>query len=82
MLTFAVSGDPRIHLFRLTSSQNFSRKLKAFVTLLSSRDGVERTFAWFTFYRRLNRDDDLLPETTKTFIYTALSRIMLRRLAS
>jgi transposase len=50
--------------------------------LLSSRDGVERTFAWFTFYRRLNRDDDLLPETTKTFIYTALSRIMLRRLAS
>ena len=43
---------------------------------------VERTFAWFTFYRRLNRDCDLLPETTETFIYTTMSRLMLPRLAS
>lgn len=43
---------------------------------------VERTFAWLSFNRRLNRDYDLLPETTETFIYAAMIRLMLRRLAS
>lgn len=42
---------------------------------------VERTFAWWTFQRRLNRDYDLLPVTTECFIYLAMVRLMLRRLA-
>jgi transposase len=43
---------------------------------------VERTFAWLSFNRRLNRDYELLPETSETLIYTAMIRLMLRRLAS
>lgn len=42
---------------------------------------VERTFAWWTFQRRLNRDYDLLPVTTECFIYLAMIRLMVRRLA-
>ena len=42
---------------------------------------VERTFAWWTFQRRLNRDYDLLSTTTESFIYLAMIRLMLRRLA-
>jgi len=43
---------------------------------------VERTFAWLSFNRRLNRDYELLPETSETFIYTAMTRLMVRRLIS
>ncbi|WP_027875880.1 transposase, partial [Meiothermus cerbereus] len=43
---------------------------------------VERTFAWLSFNRRLNRDYEFLPETSETFIYTAMIRLMVRRLAS
>lgn len=43
---------------------------------------VERTFAWLSFNRRLNRDYEFLPETTETFIYVAMIRLMVRRLAS
>lgn len=43
---------------------------------------VEPTFAWLSFKRRLNRDHELLPETTETLIYTAMIHLMVRRLAS
>ena len=43
---------------------------------------VERTFAWLSFNRRLNRDYELLPETSETLIYTAMIRLMVRRLSS
>ena len=43
---------------------------------------MERTFAWLSFNRRLNRDYEFLPETSETFIYTAMIRLMVRRLAS
>ncbi len=42
---------------------------------------VERTFAWLSFNRRLSKDYDLLPQTEETWIYLAMSRLMLRRLA-
>jgi len=42
---------------------------------------VERTFGWFMGCRRLVRDYELLPETSETFIYLAMIRIMLKRLA-
>jgi hypothetical protein len=42
---------------------------------------VERTFAWLSFCRRLNRDYEYLPETSETLIYTAMIRLMVRRLA-
>ncbi len=42
---------------------------------------VERTFAWLLRYRRLTIDYEVLPETAEAFIYAAMIRIMVRRLA-
>lgn len=42
---------------------------------------VERTFGWLMGCRRLVRDYELLPKTSETFIYLAMIRIMVRRLA-
>ncbi|MEH2420613.1 MAG: IS5 family transposase [Nostoc sp.] len=53
---------------------------KGFV-LLKKRWVVERTFGWLMGCRRLVRDYELLPETSETFIYVAMIRIMVRRLA-
>jgi transposase len=53
---------------------------KGFV-LLKKRWVVERTFGWLMGCRRLVRDYELLPETSETFIYLAMIRIMVKRLA-
>jgi putative transposase len=53
---------------------------KGFV-LLPKRWVVERTFGWLCWCRRLNKDYELLPETAETFIYLAMIRVMVRRLA-
>ena len=53
---------------------------KGFV-LLKKRWVVERTFGWLMHCRRLVRDYELLPETSETFIYLAMIRIMVKRLA-
>ena len=49
--------------------------------VLPRRWVVERTFAWLGFYRRLSKDYEYLTKTSETFIYVAMSHIMLRRLA-
>ena len=56
------------------------KECKKFV-LLPKRWVIERTFGWLTWCRRLNKDYELLPETAETFIYIAMIRIMVRRLA-
>lgn len=43
---------------------------------------IERSFAWLSFDRRLNREYDLLPATTEAFIMLAFIRIMIRRIAA
>lgn len=55
-------------------------QVKGFV-LLKKRWVVERTFGWLMGCRRLVRDYERLPETSETFIYLAMIRIMVRRLA-
>ena len=42
---------------------------------------VERTFAWLGRNRRLSKEYDLLPETSETWIYIAMSALLARRLA-
>ena len=42
---------------------------------------VERTFAWLLKCRRLVRDFEELAETTEAWIYRAMTRLYLRRLA-
>ena len=56
------------------------QQTKGFV-LLKKRWVVERTFGWLMGCRRLVRDYELLPETSETFIYLAMIRVMVRRLA-
>ena len=53
---------------------------KGFV-LLPKRWVVERTFGWLSWCRRLNRDHEGLPASSETWIYIAMIRIMVRRLA-
>jgi putative transposase len=42
---------------------------------------VERSFAWLCHNRRLSKDDERLCTTGETWIYLAVIRLMLRRLA-
>jgi putative transposase len=49
--------------------------------VLPHRWVIERTFAWLITNRRLVVDYERLPSTGETFIYMAMSRILLRRLA-
>ena len=42
---------------------------------------VERTFSWLGQNRRMSKDYERLPETGEAFIYVAMSRLMVRRLA-
>ncbi|MCA9995796.1 MAG: IS5 family transposase [Anaerolineales bacterium] len=49
--------------------------------VLPNRWVVERTFGWLNNYRRLSKDYEELPHTSETFIYLAMSHIMVRRLA-
>jgi putative transposase len=48
--------------------------------ILPRRWVVERTFAWLVTNRRLAVDYEKLPETGETFIYMAMSRILMKRL--
>jgi putative transposase len=43
---------------------------------------VEKTFAWLVRQRRLAKDYERLPETSESFIYTAMTRLMIRRLTT
>ena len=50
-------------------------------SVLPKRWIVERTFGWLNGCRRLSKDYEGLPETSETFIYLAMIRLMLKRLA-
>ena len=51
-------------------------------SVLPHRWVVERTLAWLGQSRRLSKDYEELPTTGETFIYVAVTRLMLRRLAA
>jgi putative transposase len=42
---------------------------------------VERTFSWLSQNRRMSKDYERLPESSEAFVYVAMSRLMVRRLA-
>ena len=50
--------------------------------VLPRRWVVERTFAWLSTWRRLAKDYELLPSSEEAWIYLAMIRIMVRRVAS
>ena len=49
--------------------------------VLPRRWVVERTIAWIDQNRRMSKDYERLPESAEAFIYVAMSRLMLRRVA-
>jgi putative transposase len=51
-------------------------------SVLPRRWVVERTLAWLNQFRRLSKDYEELPTTSETFIYMAMTRLMLRRFAA
>lgn len=50
--------------------------------VLPKRWVVERTFAWFGWYRRLSKDYERLLESSESMIYLASIRLMLKRMTS
>ena len=48
--------------------------------ILPRRWVIERTFGWFSRYRRLSKDYEFSPDTSENMIYLAMIRNMLRRL--
>ena len=50
--------------------------------VLPHRWVVERTLAWLKQCRRLSKDYEELPTTSETFVYVAMTRLMLKRLAA
>jgi len=53
---------------------------KGFV-VLPRRRVVERSFAWIGHNRRMSKDYERLSASGEAFVYAAMSRLMLRRLA-
>lgn len=49
-------------------------------TVLKRRWVVERTIAWIGRNRRMSKDYEFLSETSESFTYAAMSRLMLKRL--
>jgi len=50
--------------------------------VLPHRWVVESTLAWLNQCRRWRKDDEELPTTSETFVYVAMTRLMLKRLAA
>ena len=42
---------------------------------------AERTFAWISHHRRMGKDYERLCSTSEAFVYAAMTRLMVRRLA-
>jgi hypothetical protein len=49
--------------------------------VLPRRWVAERTFAWLSHNRRMGKDHERLCSTGETFVYAAMIRLMVRRLA-
>lgn len=50
-------------------------------SVLPRRWVVERTFSWLNKFRRLSKDYEQQTETTNLYIYLAMTKILLKRLA-
>lgn len=49
-------------------------------SVLPRRWVVERTYAWMCRHRRLSKDYEFLPTTSESYLYLAMSNVLLRRL--
>nr|WP_255447944.1 transposase [Deinococcus sp. AJ005] len=80
--------DANTHGYWLPQDQELTEaQIKTFrghreFVVIKKRWIVERSFAWCSFDRRLNREYDLLAETTEAFILLSFIRRMIRQLAA
>ena len=65
---------------RLGETQEAAARALGF-KVLPRRWVVERTFSWIDQNRRMSKDYERLPESSEAFIYLAMVRLMVRRLA-
>ena len=79
-LSVTVTRKPR--RWRWRGEEEDLEPLPSGFTLLPQRWVVERTFAWLGRYRRLSKDYEVLPATEESWIYCAMSCLMLARLAT
>jgi putative transposase len=84
-----VDGTDRAHLLdwvllhcRFRLQPVLRREGQKGFAVLPRRWVVERTFAWLTQCRRLGKDYEVLVQSSQAFIYIAMTRVMLRRLAA
>ena len=70
-----------LHTFYWYLHVVFPRRGQKGFVVQQKRWVVERTFAWFSRFRRLNREYELLPETSEAFFYVGRIHILLKRLA-
>jgi putative transposase len=75
-IPLGTGSDPRPFTWRRLPPER-----TGFRGVLPRRWVVERTFSWFGQSRRLSKDYEQLCESSEAFIYTAMSRLMVRRLA-
>jgi putative transposase len=66
---------------RVAASTSTSYLPRRGFEVLPRRWVVERTFAWICHNRRLSKDYERLCATGEAFIYAAMTRLMVRRLA-
>lgn len=62
--------------------ERFKPQRSGFRGVLPRRWVVERSFSWLAHSRRLSKDYERLCQTSETWIYIAMSRLMLRRLTA
>jgi putative transposase len=70
---WAKEGKRRVDWQRLMPPRGFR--------VLPRRWVVERTFAWISHNRRMAKDYERLCASAEAFVYAAMTRLMVRRLA-
>jgi transposase len=56
-------------------------RIPAHAELVICDQSIERTFSWLGQNRRMSKDYERLTATSEAFIYVAMTRVMVRRLA-
>jgi putative transposase len=81
---FADGAYDRRQLLEKAEFLNFTieivRRVDEGFQILPRRWVVERTFGWFTRYRRLVRDYEARMDVSEAMIYAAMSSLLIRRI--